>query len=44
MLQFDEDTARVLEDAYQGVDVTRRRCASFDALSPAPGDRLLDLG
>ncbi|MCE8525881.1 methyltransferase domain-containing protein [Ruegeria pomeroyi] len=44
MLQFDEDTARVLEDAYQGADVTRRRCASFDALSPSPGDRLLDLG
>lgn len=44
MLQFDEDTARILEDAYQGADITRRRRASFDALAPSPGDRLLDLG
>ncbi|WP_424979664.1 methyltransferase domain-containing protein [Leisingera sp. S232] len=44
MLQFDEDTARVLEDAYQGADISRRRRASFDALSPLPGDHILDLG
>lgn len=44
MLQFNEDTARILEDAYQGADTTRRRRASFDALAPAPGDRVLDLG
>ncbi|WP_323776141.1 methyltransferase domain-containing protein [Leisingera sp.] len=44
MLQFDEETARVLEDAYQGADVSQRRRASFDALTPLPGDRILDLG
>lgn len=44
MLQFDEDTARILEDAYKGADITRRRRASFDALAPAPGEHLLDLG
>ncbi|NVK13579.1 MAG: methyltransferase domain-containing protein [Rhodobacteraceae bacterium] len=44
MLQFDEDTTRVLEDGYQGGDITRRRRASFDALAPLPGDRILDLG
>lgn len=44
MLQFDAETARILEDAYQGADITRRRRAIFDALAPAPGERLLDLG
>ncbi|UWQ59588.1 methyltransferase domain-containing protein [Leisingera caerulea] len=44
MLQFDEETARVLEDAYRGADISRRRRASFDALAPQPGDRILDLG
>lgn len=44
MLKFDEDTARLLEDAYQGADVSRRRRAAFDALMPAPGEQLLDLG
>ena len=44
MLQFDEDTARVLEDAYQGADISLRRRASFDALAPRPGEKILDLG
>lgn len=44
MLNFDEDTARLLEDAYQGADVSRRRRATFDALMPAAGEHLLDLG
>lgn len=44
MLAFDETTARLLDDAYQGADVTRRRRASFDALDPRAGDRVLDLG
>ncbi|MGR3758602.1 methyltransferase domain-containing protein [Roseobacteraceae bacterium NS-SX3] len=44
MLKFDAATAQLLEDAYQGADVSRRRRASFDALAPAPGDRILDLG
>ncbi len=44
MLQFDEATAKLLSDAYHGADFTRRRRKNFDALAPAPGQRLLDLG
>ena len=44
MLKFDADTARLLEIAYQGADVTRRRRASFDALRPEPGDQIADIG
>ncbi|MBL4766642.1 MAG: methyltransferase domain-containing protein [Rhodobacteraceae bacterium] len=44
MLKFDAGTTRLLEIAYQGADVTRRRRASFDALRPLPGDRVLDIG
>ncbi|WP_264210339.1 methyltransferase domain-containing protein [Leisingera thetidis] len=44
MLNFDEETTRLLEDAYQGADVSRRRQAAFDALAPQPGERILDLG
>ncbi|MFC3615514.1 methyltransferase domain-containing protein [Lutimaribacter marinistellae] len=44
MLQFDEATTRILEDAYHGADVTARRRASFDALAPKNGDHILDLG
>ncbi|WP_380995533.1 methyltransferase domain-containing protein [Sedimentitalea sp. HM32M-2] len=44
MLSFDDKTAKLLDDAYQGADVTRRRRASFDALNPLTGERVLDLG
>ncbi|MEY8117875.1 methyltransferase domain-containing protein [Falsihalocynthiibacter sp. BN13B15] len=44
MLEFDAKTTRLLEVAYQGADVTRRRQASFDALQPAPGETILDIG
>ncbi len=44
MLQFDEATTRLLDNAYQGADVTRRRAANLRALSPVPGDTILDLG
>lgn len=44
MLQFDQDTQAILENAYAGGDITRRRMASFAALDPRPGDRILDLG
>ncbi len=44
MLKFDARTARLLDIAYQGADVTRRRQASFDALKPGPGETVLDLG
>jgi arsenite methyltransferase len=43
-LNFDAETSRLLDNAYQGADVTRRRRANFDALAPAPGDRILDIG
>lgn len=44
MLKFDDETAKLLEVAYQGADITRRRRAIFDDLAPAAGDRVLDLG
>ena len=44
MLNFNENTARLLEIAYQGSDVTARRRANFDALAPAPGDTIVDIG
>ena len=44
MLRFDEKVTRLLDNAYQGADVTRRRRATFDALEPTPGDRILDIG
>lgn len=44
MLNFDEETTRLLEDAYQGADVSQRRRATFDALAPEPGERILDIG
>lgn len=44
MLTFDAETTRILDTAYQGADITRRRQASFDALSPRRGDCILDLG
>lgn len=44
MLKFDSETAKVLETAYQGADVTRRRGAVFDDLAPVGGDQVLDLG
>lgn len=44
MLQFDAATTRLLEDAYQGSDVVRRRMASLEALAPRPGDTVVDIG
>ncbi|KUJ85633.1 ubiquinone biosynthesis protein UbiE [Ruegeria marisrubri] len=44
MLEFDEATARVLDNAYLGADISRRRRACFDALAPVPGESILDLG
>ncbi len=44
MLNFDAETTKILENAYQGADITRRRQASFDALCPAPGETILDIG
>jgi len=44
MLQFDAETASLLETAYQGADATARRRAVFDDLAPVGGDHVLDLG
>ncbi len=44
MLKFDEDTTKLLEIAYQGRDVTRRRRQAFDALHLAEGDTVVDIG
>jgi len=44
MLKFGKSTAQLLDLAYQGADVARRRRANFDAVAPAPGEEILDLG
>lgn len=44
MLTFNAKTAKLLENAYQGADFSRRRRASFDALGPEPGDIIADIG
>lgn len=44
MLAFDSETTRLLDIAYQGADITRRRQASFDALRPNPGETIVDIG
>lgn len=44
MLAFDAETTRLLETAYRGAELTRRRQASFDALDPQPGERIADIG
>ncbi|MET1413209.1 methyltransferase domain-containing protein [Roseibium sp. HPY-6] len=44
MLQFNERTTRLLEEAYLGADFSRRRRASFDALQPKPEDVIADIG
>lgn len=44
MLQFDAEVTRLLNIAYEGAELTRRRQASFDALKPGPGDTILDVG
>ncbi|SFS19460.1 methyltransferase domain-containing protein [Yoonia litorea] len=44
MLKFDAEVTRLLDNAYQGADLTRRRQASFDVLQPSPGETILDIG
>lgn len=44
MLEFDAETTRILDTAYQGADITLRRRMSFDALDIRPGEHILDLG
>ncbi len=44
MLQFDQKTARLLDEAYEGGDFTLRRLANARALDVGPGDRVVDIG
>lgn len=44
MIEFDAETAAILERAYRGRDFVRRRHANIAALQPTPGARLLDIG
>jgi arsenite methyltransferase len=44
MLKFDEETTRLLEIAYRGGDVSRRRRMAYDALNLSEGDTVVDIG
>ena len=44
MLKFDKQTTKLLEIAYKGGDVTRRRRMAFDALHLSEGDTVVDIG
>ena len=44
MLRFDAETTRLLENAYRGSDVVKRRLATLDALAPEAGDTVIDVG
>ena len=44
MLKFGSVTKNILDEAYRGSDVRRRRMANFEALAPRAGERLVDLG
>lgn len=44
VLNFDAEVTRIFNNAYQGADLTRRRQASFDALQPKPGEKIIDIG
>ncbi|WP_298922236.1 methyltransferase domain-containing protein [uncultured Roseobacter sp.] len=44
MLKFDGETTKLLDIAYQGGDVTRRRRKAFDALHLREGDTVVDIG
>lgn len=44
MLKFDNETTKLLEIAYLGGDVSRRRRMAFDALHLTEGDTVVDIG
>lgn len=44
MLAFDKETTKLLEIAYLGGDVTRRRRKALDALYLSKGDTVVDIG
>ncbi|HEX8066763.1 MAG TPA: methyltransferase domain-containing protein [Thermoleophilaceae bacterium] len=43
-LEFDENVVAQLEEIYRSRDVLRRRLLVREALAPAPGERVLDVG
>src|SRR5215212_8852248 len=44
MLQFNAETTRLLENAYRGSDVVKRRLATLEALAPQAGETIIDVG
>ena len=44
MLQFDAETTRLLENAYRGSDVVKRRLAALETLAPRTGETIVDIG
>ncbi|MEM7463623.1 MAG: methyltransferase domain-containing protein [Pseudomonadota bacterium] len=44
MLEFNAEIAQLLENTYQGRDITRRRHAVLECLEPALGDKIADIG
>ncbi len=44
MIKFDARVAAVLEDAYQGTDIVKRRMLNLDVLAPKAGEIVADLG
>jgi arsenite methyltransferase len=44
MLQFNAETTRLLENAYRGSDVVKRRLATLEALAPQAGETIVDVG
>ncbi len=43
-LEFDDRVVKQLEEAYEKRDMRRRRQLVHEALAPAPGERILDVG
>ena len=43
-LEFDDRVVKQLEEAYEKRDMRRRRRLVHEALAPAPGERILDVG
>jgi ubiquinone/menaquinone biosynthesis C-methylase UbiE len=44
MLQFDAETTRLLENAYRGSDIVKRRLVNLEALAPRAGETIVDVG
>lgn len=44
MLQFDAETTHLLENAYRGSDLVKRRLATLEALEPRTGETIVDIG